>query len=1133
VRAFAKASSAGSNEGKGNSRRLFRRAFAGPHAPGASSGSGACRRPASFILAVGLFAIAALFGASGASAAEPVVSIASVGTPSYDSVAVEGKVDPGGEFTEYFFQVSSDGANWNFPGGDGVGGSAEGSGEQSVSATFKSLKGGTTYQVRIFAFNSSGFVVSPEPYSEFTTLPVDLPTADEVEFSGVESTIADVSGKVTRPANPDHAFDVKCRFEYVTDEQFNATGFEGAAATDCAQNSIEVPGQKDVDAALTGLSPNTTYHLRLSAENAGGVDSIVAVSTFATGSLAAPVVTIAPATLVTGTSAHFEGTVQPGGTDPGFNSECFFDYVTHAKFAAATPGEEFAAAQTVACDVNPVTGAAVTDVKADPGDLEPHTTYHLRLRTANLAGPGIAEAPTFTTEAIAPSILDTFFSGASSSAVTLSARINPGGAPTTVHFDYLTLAEYEANGGTFAGAKSTPESPSIGQDNTVHRADSDATGLQAGTAYRFRVVASNSMTPPGGLAGPVEGFLTANAPINPTDSCTNASIRSALGAGALGSCRAWELVSPDLNHASLSNAPRGKVMPDGESVLYYSVDAPEHAEFAAIENHTYARRNPVSGWSGHSVIPKLTEPVTAYLTTVPMSVSNDGTAVIMISDKAPRGASTPSGPAASHIWIARTDGTADRVTEVGLPFIPGIELFGGWEGLSSAYDFQTVFFKGGVAQTEDDPTPGASWYVWHDGTLDLLAEKAGGPGLAGAPAGGVLPPVSEDGDEVLFISSGDPGLYLRLDLAPGIEVSATQRTVEPDPNPAQTPQAVGITPDGSKVLFLSTSELTNDAYTGRTGGVSTDVAYNLYSYDVASGVLSDLTVSDSPADAERGADVSRVLAVNRDGSRIFFIASGNLAPGGASGEPSIYLWDDGEIEFVSPAAGVGAAQMSLDASSLAFTSTASLTGYNNTNPSTGAAMQEVYLWRPDSGLECASCRPDGSRPTSSASLGGLSANGERVFFQGSDRVLPQSAGTRSAVYEYYDGKVTPISRLGGNLESYFVASSPSGRDVFFATREALVPNKNAGDFLLYDARIGGGFPLAPQSCTGASCQGPLSTPPAAVAPASSLLSGHGNQRTKACPKGKVRKQGKCVKKVKKKNQQQDGKSRKGRSGGAK
>ena len=1165
------------------------------------------------------------------------------------SAHVTGDLGSPDGMTLWRFDVSTDGVNWSVPDGGYTG--EEVFASKTVEADLKNLAPETQYFVRFAVVdfgNGQVETISAEPNPSFTTTLAVTPTPPSVlatdNATGVDVTSAEVSGEVKRAAGEDPLFDADCRFEYVTDAQFNATGFDGAAQTACKPNPVSTPGASSVEAILLDLSAETTYHLRLTASNSGGSDSKEAASTFTTGSatapalavdppaevkyteaqisgsidpeggntdvrqgtlpilwqlqyrlasepgnwqqgasgtiegaeaessgtpinvpaspaqltglaasseykfrllatyagldaissegsfttdfVAKPVLTVEPASSVTDTSAHFEGTVEAGGDDPAFNSNCIFDYVTEAQYAAAAPGEEFAAAQLTLCDVNPVTGTGETDVSANVSGLLPGTTYHLRLRSSNAGGESVTEAPTFTTS------ITTYASAVGASSATLNARLNPGGVPTTFHFEYLTLAEYEANGETFAGAKATPESSSIGQDDTAHAVLAEVTGLQSATAYRFRVVVSNSTTPPGGLAGPVKGFLTKPAPA--PDSCSNASIRGAQGAGDLAHCRAWELVSPDLNHASLSNAPRGLSMPDGNAMVYYSVDAPDQAESAGVENYTYASRNPSTGWSGKSILPALSEPITGFFTYGPVAYSSDGKSVLMKGDQAPPGASLPPGPPQSHLWLARVDGTADRLTNVGQPYEPGREGYPAFNGVAAYYDFKAVFYVAGQPQTEEtDPSPGQSWYFWRDGVIELLAVGPDGPLPNGEPAGGALPPISQDASRILFRSVGDTGLYLRLGAAPGFDVTESQRTVEPDPNPTPFPQPVGITGDGSKVLFLSAAELTNDAYTGRSGGVANDAGKDLYSYDVASGELTDLTVHDDPADAATGANVIRVLAVNGDVSRIFFVATGNLAPGGTSGEPSIYYWHDGEIEYVAPWSGVDQVGASPDTNSLAFTAIGQPTGYDNVNPATGAPVLEAYVWRPGSGLECASCRPDGSPPTSNVILTGISNNGEHVFFQTADQILPQASSGKSAVYEYSEGRVTPISRLGGETDSLFISASPSGNDVFFATHDDLVPNKNSGDYMVYDARVGGGFPLAPQGCSGVSCQGSASAPPAASAPASSALSGAGNPRMKACPKGKVRKHGKCVKKGKKKHRQQKGKPRKDRSGGAK
>ena len=64
-------------------------------------------------------------------------------------------------------------------------------------------------------------------------------TRDGFRTDAVFSTSATGTGEVIRPVDSD---DANCRFEYVTDAQFTATGFADATARDCSQNPI---GQAD------------------------------------------------------------------------------------------------------------------------------------------------------------------------------------------------------------------------------------------------------------------------------------------------------------------------------------------------------------------------------------------------------------------------------------------------------------------------------------------------------------------------------------------------------------------------------------------------------------------------------------------------------------------------------------------------------------------------------------------------------------------------------------------------------------------------------------------------------------------------------------------------------------------------
>jgi hypothetical protein len=79
--------------------------------------------------------------------------------------------------------------------------------------------------------------------------------------------------------------------------------------------------------------------------------------------------------------------------------------------------------------------------------------------------------------------------------VTLSAVLNPEGAETTYHFEYLTEAAYQHNLAeglpAFTGATQTPPTKLPG-DFEAHEVTAPLTGLQPGTAYRFRLLAENA-----------------------------------------------------------------------------------------------------------------------------------------------------------------------------------------------------------------------------------------------------------------------------------------------------------------------------------------------------------------------------------------------------------------------------------------------------------------------------------------------------------------------------------------------------------------------------------------------------------------------------------------------------------------
>ncbi len=143
----------------------------------------------------------------------------------------------------------------------------------------------------------------------------------------------------------------------------------------------------------------------------------------------------------------------------------------------------------------------------------------------------VAMASPSAARAAAPSIDSSWAAAVFSTSARLQAKINPNGLATTYHFDYITKAAYEANlrvKDPFTGASRAPRAAdaNIGSGSVAITVLQLLSGLEADTAYRYRVVAKNAAPAP----------RTAR----PCPSITQASRRRR----ALADNRGWEMVSP-------------------------------------------------------------------------------------------------------------------------------------------------------------------------------------------------------------------------------------------------------------------------------------------------------------------------------------------------------------------------------------------------------------------------------------------------------------------------------------------------------------------------------------------------------------------------------------------------------------
>jgi hypothetical protein len=277
-----------------------------------------------------------------------------------------------------------------------------------------------------------------------------------------------------------------------------------------------------------------------------------------------------------------------------------------------------------------------------------------------------------------------------------------------------------------------------------------------------------------------------------------------------------------------------------------------------------------------------------------------------------------------------------------------------------------------------------------------------------------------------------------------------------------------------------------------------------------------------------------------------------------------------------------AARVTPDGGTAAFTSTASLTGYDNSDAKSQEADLEVFRYEAGSDeLSCVSCNPSGARPAgrlvtefkprfseywAAAQLPGaqhalyfpraLSENGERLFFESFDALVLRDTNQRKDVYQWQavgeggctqeasafkpraEGCLNLISSGENERDSSFLDATPDGSDVFFITEASLISSDP--DLIdIYDARVGGGFaepkpPPAP--CEGEACQSPP-PPPEEITPSSLLFQGPGDlpKKKARCPKGKRRVvrggKARCVKKHRKgkRKRQNRAKSKSGRA----
>lgn len=788
-----------------------------------------------------------------------------------------------------------------------------------------------------------------------------------------------------------------------------------------------------------------------------------------------PDVTSGPASGVAAEGAVLNGTVNP---DDAGEATCRFAWGTSPSLGREAP-----------CPQAIANGGSPVPIHVPLSELQPDTTYYYRLRASNGNGPNVGEpwqTRQFTTPG--PGLQSESVTDVAVTSATIQATVDPHGAPTSDYFQYGLSADY----GNATEVPAPPGAPLGSRDGDVQVAPQHVQGLTASTTYHYRVVVLSELSvevAPGQFENRLETFY------GPDQTFTTQSGSSSF---ALPDGRQWEMVTPPDKHGAkiLPLGGLGHVTQAAASgdAIAFATNAPTESNPAgnAFYMQVLAGRGP-QGWVTRDIgIPYETSPG-------PSTVYGAGLEYKLFSEDLSLAVTQPPGgfdpllsdEASEQTAYLRSDYLHDpaescaescyRPLVSGCPAagscrpsvqahadVPPGTVFGeegrcpehyplcGPQFVGATPDLSHIVLRSATALTEtplatEGPYTPESLYEWSAGHLQLVSllprnekeeEKPAPSPVLGKGEQDVRNAISADGSRVVFSTTFPvQHLYLR-DVLGGetVQLDAPQggAGVESEADP----RFQLASSDGSRVFFIDDEPLVAGAVRENN---------NLYVCEmfVREGKSQcDLT------DLTPGATASGyVIGASEDGSWVYFVAQGALAPGAVGGschEEEVaacdlyvahYAGTGWETRFIAALSwnesadwsgelgGVReiTARVAPDGRWLAFMSRLPLTGYDSHDALTGQPDAEVYLYDADTGrLACASCNPTGARPV------GIEAHELLPGIEGGPNTYPWEGRLAASL-------PTWVEMLNDGAPIYQSRYLSNNGRLFFNSYDALVP----------------------------------------------------------------------------------------------